>query len=37
MELKILRQSELKNTVALVLGTRPESIKLGPVILALKR
>lgn len=37
MELKVLRQSELKNTLALVLGMRPESIKLGPVILALKR
>ena len=37
MELKVLQQSELKNNVAVVLGTRPEIIKLGPVILALKR
>ena len=37
MELKVLQQSELKNNVAAVLGTRPEIIKLGPVILALKQ
>jgi UDP-N-acetylglucosamine 2-epimerase (non-hydrolysing) len=37
MQLKTLQQKELNRTVAVILGTRPEIIKLGPVILALKK
>jgi UDP-N-acetylglucosamine 2-epimerase (non-hydrolysing) len=37
VRLKTLRRHELNRVVAVVLGTRPEIIKLGPVILALKK
>jgi UDP-N-acetylglucosamine 2-epimerase (non-hydrolysing) len=37
MELKAFLEADLSNSVAVVLGTRPEIIKLGPVILALKK
>ena len=37
MRLKILQAQELKSVVAVVLGTRPEIIKLGPVIAALRK
>lgn len=37
MQLKTFQKQELNNAVAVVLGTRPEIIKLGPLILALKQ
>lgn len=37
MQLKMLQGRELRNKVAVVLGTRPEIIKLGPVIRALQQ
>jgi UDP-N-acetylglucosamine 2-epimerase (non-hydrolysing) len=36
VQLKTFQKQELKNKVAVVLGTRPEIIKLGPVIKALQ-
>ena len=37
MQLKTFRKNDLRSVVAVVLGTRPEIIKLGPVINALKK
>lgn len=37
MRLKTFQKQELKSVVAVVLGTRPEIIKLGPVIAALRK